>query len=152
MKKEVCNVVSETPTMKEFDCLEMFDCCNLYDIDEKSDEMYDKIYWEKKVGWKHYLEYEVWYDMGGYETNCEGLPNFVGYGDWECVSVEKREIIDFMLGVNYINLNGYYDDKYYGLFIRLDDDSMKLWNDDMIITKSPGVLLNRNIILEQLGI
>jgi hypothetical protein len=138
--------------MKEFDCLEMFECCRLWDIDEEAEELYDKIYWERENGWKHYLEYEVWLDMGGYETNCEGLPYWTGYGDWEFVAVEKKEIVDFMLGVNYINLNGYYDDKYYGLFMRLEDDKLKLWNRSMKISKKPGVVLNRDLILEELGI
>lgn len=44
--------------MLEFDYLENFDDKSIEDLE------YDKIYWENKFGWEHYLEYEVWYDMG----------------------------------------------------------------------------------------
>lgn len=137
--------------MKEFDCLEII-ACSYWNEDELSEEMYSKMLYEEKAGWEHYLEYNVYVDSVGYEANCESIPYLNGLCEWQLIGREKRKIVAYMLGVNYINLNGYYPDKYYGLFIRLDDDSMELYNHTMKIIREPGLVLNRTLLLEELGI
>jgi hypothetical protein len=137
--------------MKEFDCLEMI-AQSYWNEDELSEEMYSKILYEEKAGWEHYLEYNMYVETGGYEANCGSIPYPNGLCEWQLIGRVRKKITGYMLGVNYINLNGYYEDKYYGLFMRLDDDSMKLYDYTMEITREPGLVLNRTLVLEELGI
>lgn len=129
--------------MLEFDYLENFDDKSIEDLE------YDKIYWENKFGWEHYLEYEVWYDMGPWECVGEEFCNQYQQ-QWEYVCNECSKIVDFCLGINYHNLNGYYEDKYYGLHLLLENGEKKLWSNDMKIIRKPGVVLNRHLLLNDI--
>ena len=69
--------------MLEFDYLEHFDDECIEDLE------YDKIYWENIFGWEHYLEYEVWYDMGLWECVCEEFCNQY-QEQWEYIYYDKQ--------------------------------------------------------------
>jgi hypothetical protein len=132
-------MLEESNEMFEYDCLEYF---NEYFEDFEIE--YDKIHWEDRCGWEHYLEYDIFYDMGSYE--CVGEECFDG-DDVQCIFVgtDTSKIIDFKIGYYYQNLNGHYEDKYNGLHLSLENGQNKLWFSNMKIIRKPGISLNRNL-------
>ena len=125
--------------MQEIDCLE-----NNFDIDYIDIDriIYDRICFENECGWEHYLEYEAWYDMGPWECTSEEFCNRYQQ-QWEYVCNECSKIVYSHIGVDYHNFNGYFDNKYFGLHIFLENGKKKLWSNDMKIIRKPGLSLNR---------
>jgi len=133
--------------MIEYDCLEDFN----EDIDFEIE--YDKIYWENKIGWEHYLEYDIFqeYIIYEYEYIGEEFFQYEEQSDYLKIGTNISKIIDFNIGYDYHNINGYYVSKYNGLHLTLENGERKLWYaDTMKIIKKPGKSLNRNIKINEL--
>jgi hypothetical protein len=137
--------------MKEFDCLEMFSITYMSEYDYHEEKYYNML-WEKKYGWKHIFMKEIYreyteYDCGSMADDVPPIPLY--YPSWEYVRTDKLEILDFELGKYGVD-TGYYYESRYGLWFETEDGLEYWW--DYEIIKTPGVALNRDIILQELGL
>ncbi len=89
--------------------------------------------------------------MGPFECIGEEFCNNHHAQQYEYVGKEYSKIVYFHLGIDYHNFNGYFDNKYYGLHLFLENGKKKLWStENMKITKKPGVVLNRHLLINDI--
>jgi hypothetical protein len=135
--------------MKELDCLEMFSDKNYYDLHE---DLYYNMLWEKRYGWKHYYHKKVFQEFYEWECGSTGIdePPTMDAGIYhEYIRTEKLEVLEFELG-KYGFDSGYCVERRYGLWVTTENGMEYCWDFD--IEKAPGIALNRNLVLEELGI
>lgn len=133
--------------MEEFDCLEMIR--SGYSIYDYHEEIYWNMVWEKKWGWKHYYHKEIWREIEEWESIGESEPVECD-STWEYVRTDVFEVLAFELGKYGVD-TGYYYESRYGLWITTETGMEYCWDLDNI-EKVPGVMLNRDMKIKELGI
>lgn len=137
--------------MEEFDCLEMIR--SGYSIYDYHEEIYWNMVWEKKWGWKHYYHKEIWREVEEWDCGCmadEHPPTPYLYPSWEYVRTDVFEVLAFELGKYGLD-KGFEYDRTYGLWMTTENGLEYCWDPDNI-EKVPGVMLNRDMKIKELGI